>query len=102
MNGVTGNGSPFASVSSLHQKEDWGEVSSSTTWLKSRRFYENAAFKVAATLRRGGSSVQTDRRSEIGSHATPMTAIFIRGGELEEGDYSLIKKAQLYLLGEGL
>jgi len=57
---------------------------------------------VTAVTRRGGSPVQIDRRSEIGSHATPMTAIFIRGGELEEGDYSLIKKAQLYLLGEGL
>jgi len=39
---------------------------------------------VAAALRRGGSPVQPDRRSEIGSHATPKTAIFIRGGELEK------------------
>ncbi|HVN78819.1 MAG TPA: hypothetical protein VMW38_07460 [Terriglobia bacterium] len=45
-------------------------------------FHENAGIKVAAALRRGGSPVQIDRRSEIGSHATPMTAIFIRGGEL--------------------
>ncbi|HVN81451.1 MAG TPA: hypothetical protein VMW38_20850 [Terriglobia bacterium] len=49
-----------------------------------RGFSENAGIKVAAALRRGGSPVQTDRRPEIGSHATPMTAIFIHGGELEE------------------
>ena len=46
-------------------------------------FYENASIKVAAALRRGGSPVQTDRRSEIGSHAKPKTAIFIRGSELD-------------------
>jgi len=49
-----------------------------------RGFYENAVLKVDAALRRGGSPAQPDRRSEIGSHATRMTAIFIRGGELEE------------------
>jgi len=49
-----------------------------------RGFYENAVLKVDAALRRGGSPAQPDRRSEIGSHATRMTAIFIRGCELEE------------------
>ncbi|HVN82124.1 MAG TPA: hypothetical protein VMW38_24280 [Terriglobia bacterium] len=52
-------------------------------------FRENAGIKVAAgrvtaVTRRGGSPVQPDRRSEIGSHAIPKTAISIRGGELEK------------------
>jgi len=49
-----------------------------------RSFYKNAGFKVAVALPRGGSPGQTDRRSEIGSHARPKTVIFIRGGELEK------------------
>ena len=48
-------------------------------------FHENAAFKVDAALRRGGGPGQTNRRSEIGSHAPPpKTSIFIDRGELEE------------------
>jgi len=52
-------------------------------------FYENAGIKVAAALRRGGSPVQTARRSgdsgpTIGSHAPPMPAISICGSQLEK------------------
>jgi hypothetical protein len=35
--------------------------------IERQSFYENAGIKVAAALRRGGSPVQIDRRSEIGS-----------------------------------
>jgi hypothetical protein len=39
---------------------------------------------VAAALRRGGCQGHTPRRSEIGFHTPPKTAIFICGGELEK------------------
>jgi hypothetical protein len=46
--------------------------------------YEDAGFKVAAALRRGGCRGHVARRSEIGSHTLSKTAIFIRRGELEK------------------
>jgi hypothetical protein len=53
-------------------------------------FYENAGFKVRAALRRGELPGQTGRRSEIGSHTPPKTAIIIGGGELEKDHGSLL------------
>jgi hypothetical protein len=49
---------------------------------KLKGFYENASFSVGAALLRGDRPGQTGRRSEIGSHTPPKTAIFIGGGEL--------------------
>jgi hypothetical protein len=47
-------------------------------------FHENASLKVVAALRRGELPGQTGRRSEIGSHTPPKTAIFIGRDELNK------------------
>ena len=75
-------------------------------WKEEQRFHENAGIKVAAgrvtaVTRRGGSPVHPDRRSAIGSHATPKTAIFIPSGELEEVMGHSLKSLALPRIGTG-
>ena len=45
---------------------------------------ENTFSNVGAGFLRSDFRIETHRHSEIGSHTSPKTRIFIRGGELEK------------------
>jgi len=63
-------------------------------------FCENTSSNVGAVLLHCDLLVFSRRRSEIGSHTPPKTAIFIRGGEVENVmGYSSTSKFQKVLHG---
>ena len=58
--------------------------------IRKRTFMKMKILSVAAALRRGGSQGHIGRRSEIGSHATPKTPLFIPRGEPKSSWATLI------------